>query len=200
MQKIISILTFGIISPETSQNQGRNRSGQKKTNRPQSQRREQTQRRDQEPKRREDRPKREPKPQADKKPQDRDRDRRPKREPEQTPVTNERIYVGNLDYEVTEADLYDLFGGCGTVRDAEVVCHRYTQRSKGYAFVEMGALAEAKRAAEKLHNEEFMGRQLWISGAKSDGPRHSSADDAENSKADNDDEVIEKPVDNDEEK
>lgn len=107
---------------------------------------------------------------------DRDRDRgdrapREKRPPEPAEVTTERLYVGNLDYETTEADLYDLFNGVGKVKDAEVVCHKYTQRSKGYAFVVMSTVDEAKRAVAVLNNKPFMGRELWVSGAKSTGPK-----------------------------
>lgn len=102
---------------------------------------------------------------------DRERTPREKRPPESAEVTTERLYVGNLDYETTEADLYDLFNGVGKVKDAEVVCHKYTQRSKGYAFVMMSSVEEAKRAVEVLNNKAFMGRELWVSGAKSTGPK-----------------------------
>ncbi len=94
-------------------------------------------------------------------------------------VTSERLYVGNLDYDASESDLYDLFNGVGSVRDAEVVCHKYTQRSKGYAFVEMATIEEAKRAVEVLNNQDFMGRVLWVSGAKSSGPKGGSNADQE---------------------
>ncbi len=101
----------------------------------------------------------------------------PRRQPETVEITTERLYVGNLDYEVTEGDLYDLFTGAGTVKNAEVVCHRHTQRSKGYAFVEMANVDEARRAADKLHDEEFMGRKLSVTGAKSGGPKGGDATD-----------------------
>ena len=96
---------------------------------------------------------------------------KPKRTPEQIEVTTERLYVGNLNYDATESDLFDLFNGVGQVRNAEVVVHRYNQRSKGYAFVEMASVEEARRAVDELHDQEFMGRNLWISGAKSEGPK-----------------------------
>lgn len=111
---------------------------------------------------------------------DRDRDReRERRPPEPAEVTSERLYVGNLDYETTEADLYDLFNGVGKVKDAEVVCHKYTQRSKGYAFVIMSTVEEAKRAVAVLNNKQFMGRELWVSGAKSTGPKDLEASGSE---------------------
>ena len=109
---------------------------------------------------------------------------RPKRAPEVVEVTSTRLYVGNLSYDATEEHLMDLFKGVGTPQLAEVVSHRYTQRSKGYAFVEMGTIEEAKRAVEVLHDEEFMGRNLVVSGAKSPGERRGfSSEDQEGSDA-----------------
>lgn len=97
-------------------------------------------------------------------------ERRERRPPEPVEPTTERLHVGNLDYDVTEADLYDLFNGVGAVRDAEIVYHKYTQRSKGFAFVVMASVEEAKRAFEVLNGKEFMGRPMWVNGAKSAGP------------------------------
>jgi RNA recognition motif-containing protein len=81
-------------------------------------------------------------------------------------VATERLYVGNLSYDATESDLFELFNGVGTVRNAEVVVHSRTQRSKGFAFVTMGTLEEARRAVAELSGKEFMGRPLQLSGAK----------------------------------
>ncbi len=85
-------------------------------------------------------------------------------------ITNGRLYVGNLSYDVAESDLFDLFSGFGKVKQTEVVCHRQTQRSKGFGFVEMLSVDEARRAAEELHDKEFMGRKLLVTGAKNDAP------------------------------
>jgi len=97
-------------------------------------------------------------------------ERRERKPPEPVEPTTERLHVGNLAYEVTEADLYDLFNGVGAVRDAEIVYHKYTQRSKGFAFVVMASVEEAKRAFQVLNGKEFMGRPMWVNGAKSAGP------------------------------
>ncbi len=48
----------------------------------------------------------------------------------------------------------------------EVVSNKHTQRSKGFAFVQMQTIDEAKRAVEELHDKEYMGRKLVVSGAK----------------------------------
>jgi RNA recognition motif-containing protein len=88
------------------------------------------------------------------------------RKPELVEVTSPKLYVGNLSFDATESDLFDLFNGVGQVRNAEVVCHKYTQRSKGFAFVQMTTIEEARRAAKELHDKEFLGRKLVVSGAK----------------------------------
>ncbi len=88
------------------------------------------------------------------------------RKPEAVEVTSPRLYVGNLSFDATESDLSDLFNGVGQVVTAEVVSHKQTQRSKGFAFVQMQTVEEAKRAVTELHDKEFMGRKLVVSGAK----------------------------------
>ena len=118
-------------------------------------------------------------------PRDRDRERetsngdgdassgrgeRVSRRPESVEVTTPRLYVGNLSFDTTEGDLTELFNGVGKVVSAEIVTHRQTERSKGFAFVQMTGVDEAKRAVEQLHDKEFMGRKLFLSGAKSSEP------------------------------
>ncbi len=95
------------------------------------------------------------------------------RKPESVEVTTPRLYVGNLSFDATESDLFELFNGVGAVQNAEVVTYKHNQRSKGFAFVQMNTVDEAKRAVEELHDKEFLGRKLVVSGAKSS--EHSSA-------------------------
>jgi RNA recognition motif-containing protein len=92
---------------------------------------------------------------------------RPSRKPEPVEVTSARLYVGNLSFDATESDLFELFNGVGHVQNAEVVSYRHNQRSKGFAFVQMQTVEEAKRAVQELHDKEFLGRRLVVSGAKS---------------------------------
>ena len=82
-------------------------------------------------------------------------------------VENRRVYVGNLSYDTTESDLEELFKGVGAVRRVEIVYNRSTHRSKGYGFIEMLDIDEAKRTVEVLHDQFFMGRKITVSGAKS---------------------------------
>jgi hypothetical protein len=91
---------------------------------------------------------------------------RPSRKPEPVEVTSPRLYVGNLSFDATESDLFELFNGVGHVQNAEVVSYRHNQRSKGFAFVQMQTIDEAKRAVEELHDKDFLGRKLVVSGAK----------------------------------
>ncbi|MEP6777746.1 MAG: RNA-binding protein [Chthoniobacterales bacterium] len=96
------------------------------------------------------------------------------RKPESIEVTTPRLYVGNLSFDATESDLFELFNGVGQVQNAEVVTYKHNQRSKGFAFVQMLTVEEAKRAVSELHDKEFLGRKLVVSGAKS-SEHHSAA-------------------------
>lgn len=100
------------------------------------------------------------------------RDRQPsgnQGSPQEAEVTSARLYVGNLDYETTGQDLEQYFSKVGTVKSAEIVMNRHTQKSKGFAFVEMDNIDAARKAVDSCHNAEFMGRRMLVSGAKSPG-------------------------------
>ena len=96
------------------------------------------------------------------------REDRPKAEPVPQEIVSPKLYVGNLSYEAAESDLFDLFSKVGAVKNVEVAMDRHSQRSKGFGFVEMESLDTAKLAAEKLNRTDFMGRQIVVSGAKTD--------------------------------
>lgn len=91
-------------------------------------------------------------------------------------ITTERLYVGNLSYDASESDLFELFSGVGSVRNSEVVVNNRTQRSKGFAFVTMGTIEEARRAVQELGGKDFMGRPLQLSGAKPLGSQEDRRD------------------------
>src|SRR4051794_30067694 len=105
--------------------------------------------------------------QKEQRPQQQPQQARPQRKPESVEVTSPRLYVGNLSFEATESDLFELFNGVGHVQNAEVVSYKHNQRSKGFAFVQMQTVEEAQRAVSELHDKEFLGRKLVVSGAKS---------------------------------
>ena len=95
-------------------------------------------------------------------------ERPPKAEPTPQEITSPKLYVGNLSYDAAESDLFDLFSKVGAVKNVEIAMDRRSNRSKGFGFVEMEELDTAKQAAEKLNRTDFMGRQIVVSGAKTD--------------------------------
>ncbi|MFB2978599.1 RNA recognition motif domain-containing protein [Microseira sp. BLCC-F43] len=76
------------------------------------------------------------------------------------------IYVGNLSYEVTEADLNSVFAEYGSVKRVQLPTDRETGRKRGFGFVEMGTDAEENAAIEALDGAEWMGRDLKVNKAK----------------------------------
>jgi RNA recognition motif-containing protein len=82
-----------------------------------------------------------------------------------------KLYVGNLTYQISGADLEQLFSEYGTVESAQVIQDRDTGRSKGFGFVEMASPAEAQAAIQGLHDQEFNGRRLTVNEAKPREPR-----------------------------
>jgi len=95
-----------------------------------------------------------------------ERSERQSRKPEIIEVSSPKLYVGNLSFDASESDLFELFNGVGKVQNAEIVSNKYTQKSKGFAFVTLQSVDEARRAVTELHDKEFMGRKLVVSGAK----------------------------------
>ncbi len=79
---------------------------------------------------------------------------------------NQKLYVGNLSYSTTDQELQDLFAQHGTVQSANVVTDRYTGRSRGFGFVEMGSEQEAQQAIEALNGSDFQGRNLVVNEAR----------------------------------
>ena len=77
-----------------------------------------------------------------------------------------KLYVGNLSYNVSNGDLEQVFSAHGDVRSAMVVMDRETGRSKGFGFVEMGTDKEAQTAISALHGKEISGRTLTVNEAR----------------------------------
>ena len=77
-----------------------------------------------------------------------------------------KLYVGNLSYNVSSADLEQMFGAHGTVTSAQVIEDRETGRSKGFGFVEMNSDAEAQAAITALNGQEHDGRALTVNEAR----------------------------------
>ena len=75
------------------------------------------------------------------------------------------IYIGNLSYTVKESDLRQVMEDYGTVDSAKLIIDRDTNRSKGFAFVEMPNEAEAINAIKELDGAEYQGRQRVLKEA-----------------------------------
>ena len=76
------------------------------------------------------------------------------------------LYVGNLTFNTTSADLEALFAQHGEVTKAQVITDRDTGRSRGFGFVEMASSEDAKSAIGSLNGRNVDGRDLTVSIAK----------------------------------
>ena len=79
---------------------------------------------------------------------------------------NKKLYVGGLAYSVTDDQLQQLFAQHGTVESAKVITDKYTDRSRGFGFVEMGSVEEAERAIQALNGSQHEGRKLTVNISK----------------------------------
>ena len=87
---------------------------------------------------------------------------------------SQKIYVGNLHYSASDADLQQNFSAFGDVVSATVMTDRDTGRSKGFGFVEMSSPAQAQAAIEGLNGQSVSGRALVVNLARprdDSGPR-----------------------------
>jgi len=77
-----------------------------------------------------------------------------------------KLFVGNLAFSTTSADLEALFAESGTCESASVITDRETGRSRGFGFVEMSSTSDAEKAIAKLNGRDVGGRQINVSEAK----------------------------------
>jgi RNA recognition motif-containing protein len=85
-------------------------------------------------------------------------------------TTDLNIYVGNLNWEVTDEDLMDLFSPFGTVSFVKIVTDKFKgNRSKGFVFVEMPNDEEAKAAIDGLHQSDVHGRNIIVNESQPRG-------------------------------
>jgi len=82
-----------------------------------------------------------------------------------------KLYVGNLGYSVTGADLEQMFAPHGSVQSAQVITDRDSGSSKGFGFVEMSSSTEAQAAINALNGNERDGRAIMVNEAKPKAPR-----------------------------
>ena len=77
-----------------------------------------------------------------------------------------KIYVGNLSFQTTEADVSEMFGNVGQVESVQIITDRETGRSKGFGFVQMTDDAAAEKAIAAFNGKEVNGRQLTVNEAR----------------------------------
>ena len=77
-----------------------------------------------------------------------------------------RLFVGNLSFNSTEGDLLDLFKQAGNVVKCELMVDKFTSKSRGFAFVEMGSQDEANKAIADFNGKELDGRALTVNEAR----------------------------------
>ena len=77
-----------------------------------------------------------------------------------------RLFVGNLSFTSTEGELLDLFKTAGNVVKCELIVDKFTSKSRGFAFVEMGTQEEATKAIEMFNGKDLGGRAMTVNEAR----------------------------------
>ncbi len=77
-----------------------------------------------------------------------------------------RLFVGNLSFNTTEGDILELFKQTGTVTSCTLIMDKFTNKSRGFGFVEMGTAEDATKAIADLNGKEVDGRPLTVKEAK----------------------------------
>jgi RNA recognition motif-containing protein len=83
------------------------------------------------------------------------------------------IYVGNLPFSVTDADLKESFSQFGDVSSVQLISDKFTGDSKGFGFVEMTSNSQADAAIKGLNGAAMKGRNIVVNQAKPKGDRPS---------------------------
>jgi cold-inducible RNA-binding protein len=82
-----------------------------------------------------------------------------------------KLFVGNLSFQATNADLEELFRQVGTVTSATILMDKMTGKSRGFGFVEMTTAQEVQAAVQRFNGTELHGRALTVNEAKPQEPR-----------------------------
>ncbi len=77
-----------------------------------------------------------------------------------------KLYVGNLSFNTSEADLRALFEEAGECASVSIITDRDTGRPRGFGFVEMMSSADAQKAISRFDGQEFQGRTLTVNEAR----------------------------------
>ncbi len=77
-----------------------------------------------------------------------------------------KLFVGNLSFNTTEGDVLELFKQAGNVTSCELIVDKFTNKSRGFAFVQMGTQEEATKAIAEFNGKELDGRALTVNEAR----------------------------------
>lgn len=77
-----------------------------------------------------------------------------------------KLFVGNLSFNTTEGEVLDLFKQAGNVTSCELIVDKFTNKSRGFAFVQMGTQEEADKAIADCNGKELNGRALTVNEAR----------------------------------
>lgn len=81
---------------------------------------------------------------------------------------NQKLYVGNLNFDANEDQVRELFGSFGEVQEVKIVMDRFSGRSRGFAFVRMANADAAGKAKDALSGQPFQGKALVIDWARTE--------------------------------
>jgi RNA recognition motif-containing protein len=81
---------------------------------------------------------------------------------------NQKLYVGNLNFDASEDQVRELFSSFGEVQEVKIVMDRFSGRSRGFAFVRMATPDEANKAKDALNGQPFQGKALVIDLARTE--------------------------------
>ena len=77
-----------------------------------------------------------------------------------------KLFVGNLSFNTTEGDLLEMFKQAGNVVSCELIMDKFTGKSRGFAFIQMGTQEEANKAIADFNGKEMDGRALTVNEAR----------------------------------
>jgi len=77
-----------------------------------------------------------------------------------------KMYVGNIPYNASEEDLRELFSEYGEIESLKIMKDQFTDRSKGFGFIEMANEEDAKKAIAALNGKDFKGKSLNVAEAR----------------------------------
>jgi len=82
------------------------------------------------------------------------------------PIMSTKLFVGNVDFKVTENELQDAFAAFGAVVEANIVTDRTTGRPRGFAFITMSSPEDAQKAIDGMNGKDLAGRTLNVNVAR----------------------------------